>query len=403
MSEPRASKVDTKNIAYALHQFEESLDLLRDYIGFLSPVLKRRQTADIKKDAIDLMPLLLAFDRLDLDFELDDDQRKRLDQRVEGRLEITEAEHGVKLNFTDRDIEGKFASAVQNLSRALERTNHLNKSSVVSLVSAAETFMAQIVSAYLEKHPGIISKDSEYRFTLRDMSEFDTIDDARKFLIARKVENLIRGRFDECLRFIFGTLKVNSELFDEYQAYVIEVIQRRNIIVHNMSVVNAIYVSNVDDAIVKEFKAEVEKPLGCAREYLEDAIKCVESFFLLLAFRVFVKLEKDEEVIFDLFNEIAFKHLEAGRYEQGKLLYGLLCDLKGIKEQNKYIAVINRWQCFKWLGDFGVVEKEVESFDDSALSRQFRLARFALLDEEKEFFALMPDVIEKKDIRVERL
>ena len=50
------------------------------------------------------------------------------------------------------------------------------------------------------------------------------------------------------------------------------------------------------------------------------------------------------------------------------------------------LCKINRWQCYKWLGEFEKVKKEVEELDLSACRPKYQLGVLALLDKYEEFY-----------------
>src|SRR5690606_3327362 len=120
----------------------------------------------------------------------------------------------------------------------------LYKNSLISLLSSVEWFFSQILHFHYDKFPdsaGIKKKT----LTLEDLKNFNNLRDAELYLIDDKIETILRGSFKDWIEVLRQELKLNLGYLDSIEDELIEVYQRRNVLVHNGGVVNSIYISKV--------------------------------------------------------------------------------------------------------------------------------------------------------------
>lgn len=180
-------------------------------------------------------------------------------------------------------------------------------------------------------------------------------------------------------------------LVENYREYIFEVFQRRNLIIYNGGIVNSIYISKV----AQPFKDMVKlgDKIKIDRIYLENAINLFEKFFLILAAELWKKLEPNN-INRALLIQIAYNHLCLERWEMAESLSYFTMKDKGLPEKQVLGAQINYWQSLKWQGRFNEIKEQVERADFSAKNEIFQLTKFALLDNNYEFYNLLPKVLE---------
>ncbi|MGY6650108.1 hypothetical protein [Wenyingzhuangia sp. IMCC45574] len=118
----------------------------------------------------------------------------------------------------------------------------LSRSSFLMLNNYFEYLIADLLSYYYNKYKNSLN-EKEFKFTLKELNEFDSIEEATKDLIIKEVESLIIDKsFNELLEHFEDKLSISLEKqlikWDE----IIEVRERRHLIVHNSSVVNKKYI-----------------------------------------------------------------------------------------------------------------------------------------------------------------
>jgi hypothetical protein len=236
-------------------------------------------------------------------------------------------------------------------------------------------------------------------FSLQDLRELGSIEDARKSLIDSAVENILRGSFEDWLKFLREQVKLSLGYLST--DHLVEIFQRRNLLIHNAAVVNSIYVSRVAAPLREKWK--VGERIAVPRHYLGNAIALVELNFLLIAAELWKKLEPGNQRRSDLLVEINFDHLLAERWEiaEGRSLF--VKNDKQALERSQLIGQVNYWQTFKWSNRSEEVRPEIEKADFSAKEPLFQLALAALRDDLDKLFEILPEVLDSKKLSLDEL
>lgn len=119
----------------------------------------------------------------------------------------------------------------------------LSRSSFLMLNNYFEYLIADLLSYYYNKYKNSLN-EKEFKFTLKELNEYETIEEATKDLIVKEVENLIIDKsFNELLEHFENKLSISREEEIINWDEIIEIRERRHLIVHNSSVVNKKYIS----------------------------------------------------------------------------------------------------------------------------------------------------------------
>lgn len=383
----------------ALRKFAQNLEDLRDFVDLLAPVLTGRQESQFKQDAQYLAPLALVIHELNLDFmPADEGLRTRLQNTYEDKIEITRDGQGSdqKLNFKVKgDLAKPFSEAMKRMAKGKEQIALLYRSALISLVSAAEWYLSQLLHTYFDRFPDAAGS-GEKAFSLRDLKTLGSIEEAREYLIEMKVEEILRSSLDDWLKFFKTGPKLSMGYLDPYQEDLAEVFQRRDVVVHNGGVANRHYCARVSERHRKG--VEIGTPLPVSQEYLDCAISLFERSFLLIGAELWKKLDPLDDERGNVLMDISFKHLCAERWHVAETLSYFTAHDSKLSERSKMVGKVNFWQCMKWQGRFDEVRSDVASEDVSAKEDIYRLAKHALLDEEDAFAALLERMLDEKKI-----
>ncbi|CAD2223608.1 conserved hypothetical protein [Pseudoalteromonas sp. 3J6] len=381
-------------------EFSDNLESLRDFIELVDAHLNEKNSALIGESPTDFAPLMLLMKQK----HPEDFDEKKISKLVDG--------FGSKIDFIDNeeekstkiklDHEGskKFAGAMKRLAKTQKRKASLHQSSLVTIISYVEWFLAQLIHRYYEKNPNAIGlKDKQ--LSLNDLYEIGSIEDAKKYLIDTKVESVLRGSFKDWVTFLKEQMGLSMGYLKESEEILIEACQRRNLYVHNGGVVNSIYIKNCH---FKDSDApEIGNKLTCDNEYIEAILTSFEKSFLLISAELWKKCEPKNRDRFKVLIEMGHDHICNERYDIGKSLSYFLWGDKGQKEIDQIVAQINYWQSIKWKGEFSSIQKDVKNTDFSAKDSLFILAQHTLLDEFDEAFDLIPDVLKTDKLNFESL
>jgi hypothetical protein len=376
-------------------EFSENLESLRDFIELVDAHLNEKNKDLLGQSPIDFAPLMLFMKlKHPENFDLDDDKVSKLIKEFGSEIEFIDNEEKkstqIKLN---QEGSTKFFAAMKRFSKTQKRKLSLYQSSLVTIISYVEWFLAQLIHRYYDKNPNAIGlKDKQ--LSLNDLYEIGSIDEAKKYLTDTKVESVLRGSFKDWIAFLKDQMGLSMSYLKESEEVLIEACQRRNLYVHNGGVVNSIYLKNCN------FKngegPEVGFKLSCDNDYIENVLSVFEKSFLLIAAELWKKTEPKNQSRFKVLNSMAHDHICNERYDIGKSISFFLWGDKGQKEIDQTVAQINYWQAIKWSGDFSSIKSDIENADFSAKDSIFILAQCVLLDDFDKAFKLVPDVLKTK-------
>jgi len=392
-----------------ISNFSDNLNALRDFVDLIAPFLNKHQQEVIESQANDMLPLLLAFKKLLPEEGLNNiesnNNLEQLEQKLAEKVDIEILDNGsdnktAKLSFSNKNIQLSFTRALKTYLGTHRQQELLYRSSLITLTSTSEWFISQILHEYLEKNQGIIYT-KEKSFNLKDLEDFGSIEDARRFLIDSKVENLIRDSFEEWIKFFNTPIGLSMGYLKPHQNKLAEVYLRRNLIVHNGGRVNSIYRKKVAIEFKDDFALgdEVQVP----PDYLDASISLFELNFILIASELWKKLSPEDEVRANVLIDIAFNHLSSERWNIAEGLSYFVMNDKQMPERSRLIGQLNYWQSIKWQGGYEKIRFEVEKADFSAKEPLFQLARLALLDENEQFFQLLPEVLASRKLGYDHL
>ena len=278
----------------------------------------------------------------------------------------------------------------------------LYQNSLISLVSAGEWFLSQILHSQFDQYPnsaGIADKTLK----LSDLQSFENMEDAQQHLIEQKVEDVLRGSFEEWVSFLKNQFKLEMGYIEKWQNKLVEIIQRRNLLVHNGGNINSIYRRKVAPELQLYNSKDAPLKLSVSEEYLTESINVFETSFVLIAAELWKKQKPEDGNRSVVLNALAYQHLLSERWDIAESFSLFVKSDKQTSEIGRLTGLINYWQSVKWQGRFEEVQKDVEQEDLSAKQKIFRLSRFALLDDEGLFFNLLPQVLKNGGITVEDL
>lgn len=402
-----------------IKSFNSNILSLREFVDLIEPFLREKS----KEHQDKIAPLLLkglTSKILDDVENLEEDKREKLvkakeeyddkiyeifKEKIEVELdgEATNLKDGgvisAGLKITHRggiDIKTYF----DNARKSEEHIHELYKNSLLSLLSSVEWFFSQILHSFYAENSES-SGISKKTLTFSEIRELGSIEDAEKYLIDVKIEEILRSSFEDWTNLLKGELKLNMGYLDSVKENLIEVYQRRNLYVHNGGEINSIYLSKVDQSLIGDLKRGDRITLN--KEYLDDAIRKLHLTFILIASELWKKLAPDDKDRGEILIDISFENLIESRWDIAEgISYFIMKDAK-METVDKAVAQVNYWLCKKRLGNFDEVKKEVDTADFSDRKNIFQLALFALREEVDEFFQLLPDTLDSRQLNTERL
>jgi hypothetical protein len=260
--------------------------------------------------------------------------------------------------------------------------------------------LSQLLHMFFQKHPSALNA-KEKQFTFEELSNFSSLDDARSYLVSWKIENLLRGSYEDWIEYFRTQVKLELTVTTRHQERLVENFQRRNLFVHNDGVVNKIYLSKVAKSLTKP--EMLNKKLVVSKDYLFSAIDRFESSFLQLAFELWAKCEKNSEKRPNLIVHSTYDALKNKRWRVATEIAEIVEKDKAASEINILMARVNSWIARKKFEDKDKVFEEVNGFDVSAKDDLFKLAKHCLLEETESARSLAKRLEKAKQLSISNL
>lgn len=412
-----------------IKEFNQEIISIREFVELISPVVKGNSLKTLKSNEEALIPLFATVTKQNLQDRIEElktkiatpipeDESKAAEKELE---ELNESLDKVnrdlkkydKINLSVESVEEEgdhkkasikiegdlklFDSGMNEMKKAVDKVELLYRASFITLTSTCEFFLSRLLHFYYDLYPesaGIKDKS----LTLEDLKSFNSVDDAERFLIEKKVEQILRSELKNWFEVLKKELKLSLGYYESLKDELIECFQRRNILVHNGGKVNSIYHSKVSESY--KTKYEIDEKLVVDEKYLDQKICQIHLVFLLVAFELWKKKDKDDEERAETLIEIAYENMINKKWEVAK---GLSYFLMGDKSQpsiSQTVATLNYWLSIKRIGKFEEIKSELEKADYSDKSAVFRMALSSLKEDKEQFFRLLPQALKYEDLTI---
>lgn len=394
--------------------FNENLIGLRDFVELIDPFLNEK----LEEHDQHLQPLIMSAmlkELLNNEEEIAEKDKEKYTEFQQKLAKDLEAKYSeIPDVIIDKEKEGeqkkfsiKIANTNSEVSRHLDNVaknrSHIEllyTNSLISALSSVEWFFSQLLHFFYDKHPESAGVQKR-TMTLIELKSFGSIEDAEKYLIDVKIDEILRGNFESWINLLKTELSLGLGYLNDIMDELIEVYQRRNLFVHNGGVVNSIYLSKVKEN--QRNNVSLDDKLSVDKEYLDNAICKLQKAFVLIGAELWKKLDPEDISRGEILGDIVYENLLSSRWEicEG-LCYFSLKDSQ-IQPVDKVIAQINYWLCKKETGEYKSIEKEIQKADFSDKKEIFQLGLFALRGETGKILEILPTVLETNQTNIERL
>lgn len=394
-----------------LHQFNSNINGLREFVELIQPMLDEYHKSEREKYDKAFLPLAIAHKiHLEDDEELKLKLKEELNEMFDGEIEVTtksldeedneSEEDGKKLSFKVKGDTSKIDDAFEFQVKSSEQKDLLYVNSFINLLSSAEWFYSQILHFFYDQHPNAAGVKKK-TLTLEELKSFGTVEDAEKYLIDSKIEGLLRSSFSEWIETLKTELKLSLGYLDDFDDELIEIYQRRNLLVHNGGIVNSIYLSKVSQSLIEN--VETGNKLTVDENYLDNAIGKIHVLFSLIACELWKKQLPEDDERSDYLMSLNYQYLKRKNWNIAKLPNLFLSGDAKQPTIPKTYAKLNCWLCEKRSNDNKELRKELEKVDFSDKTIIIQLALASLKDDEDSFFMLLPKAVNSDELDPESL
>ena len=210
-------------------------------------------------------------------------------------------------NSINEDKLEKLAKILKKKPKfSVQNFNILSSSSFLMLNNYFEYLIADLLSYHYNKYKDTLNS-KEFKVSLKEMAEYETIEDLEKHLILKEVETLlVELSFDGLLNH-FKT-KFNISLNEDIINWDIinECRERRHLIVHNASIINKKYITRTNNPENKK----IGDKITIDKEYFQKVFNEIKLAGLLLSYECWGSWDKDKatKAIRDMLDE-SFENL----------------------------------------------------------------------------------------------
>lgn len=321
---------------------------------------------------------------------------------TEEKLNLTDEQKVVIQKFAQIDHK-TFLLKSRNFLRASSKivpiqASILRRSALISLASQFEYLIAELLHSFYLLYPQALPSE-ERVLSLADLRAMGSVEDAENHLIEREIDSLLRDSIEKQLEYFSSKrIKVNLEYLENYKDPLIEIFQRRNIIVHNDGIVNKIYLSRVSKNVLED-GIENGKRLDVTEDYLNKAIEVIYISGIILTQVCWRKWQKETiEAAENVYINLLYESLQEQQYEFTNLLKDFSLKLEYTSDRKKRVMIVNHAIALREQKQFEGMNQLINTLDWSSCALEFRVALYALRGDKDGLISLLPKAIAAKEI-----
>ncbi|MCG7346092.1 hypothetical protein MHZ92_18425 [Sporosarcina sp. ACRSL] len=285
---------------------------------------------------------------------------------------------------------------MENTIDASYDQTQFQNSLIVSLVIGLELLIADIFKDFIHNLDVSNQVIKDKPLTYYDLKNIGSIEDAKTFLLDQYIENLLRNSFEEWIKELDKKVNINLHSVRELKEEIIlvtETLQRRHLIIHNDGKINDLYINKIDPSLRNNLiKGET---LELDDGYIQSRISVFRKFGLILIY--LYGLKKYKNSLDDFFYD--YHGLLVGILDKDcggvRFIFDKFSELN-LEYSSKLMSKINYFLSYK-LNKDDSVDDEIDKFDTSALSVEYRMAKNILIGDDQaekdalEFFKSIDD------------
>jgi hypothetical protein len=306
---------------------------------------------------------------------------KDLVRYMYNNLLVENTEDGLSITSDSSFVRKVIDSHINESFKLDSDITQLLNSIIISLVTGMELLIAELFKDFIQnvdKSDFIKTKSLSYS----ELIKIGTIEEARVFLIDEYIEGLLKQSFkhwiDEIEKKMSIKVKSIPILFNDLEK-IFEVIQRRHLLIHNNGEINSLYLAKIHPDLVNGFEigdtAEIDK------EYIDQSITIFRRFGIVLTFIYAEKKHrKEKNELFSDYNNLLLTISNRNKNCLGaRYVYKEVSSDSTYDHESMLISKINYFLNYRHAGDFDKIKSEVENFNVSTLSVEYKMARNILL------------------------
>jgi hypothetical protein len=256
----------------------------------------------------------------------------------------------------------------------------LRKSLLALAVSDFELLISEVAEACMRELPRLVN--DEQAITLEQLKTFDNVEQATAHVIQRQVADLMR---QDLFTWEVWFQRVGVKLRDTTDSWplVVEILARRNVIVHNDGKANGQYLSKID-------KSTEHPPIGFDLApddaYLRQSVERLYAMGILLASGANLQIKPEEsDHVLRALRARASDCAEDGRFLVAHTIASVVLAKSRGRMRRELELEFKKilWVSMRECGSVEQMLKDVEQWDVTGLDRYYAHVRAVLLREQE--------------------
>lgn len=272
--------------------------------------------------------------------------------------------------------------------------DHLPEAMIIGLVSVFDAFLSQLLRAVFNLHPEIVlTSEREIKFS--DLVKFKSIEDARRAIIDREIDAVLRMSHDEHFEWMQNKFKIPLKSDLPIWPKFIELCERRNLLTHTGGIVSPQYLQNGQKHKFDVSKCAVGTKLGIDASYYKSAVSIVYEIGIKLCSVFWRKFADSEREMADkALNDLGFDLISHSAYDIAEvfLKFGTSALKKHHSEMGRRMMIINLANAILLQKRKPEAVKLLDKEDWSASSNNFLICVATIKGDMDEVLRLMDEI-----------
>ncbi len=266
-----------------------------------------------------------------------------------------------------------------------------------------ETLFSNLLHKYYITYPEALPS-TERLLSLSALRELGSIEDAEKYLVDKEVDSVLRHSTKDQISYLKQRLKLDLSFLETYLDDLVELSQRRNLLVHNGAIINRTYLSNVSPDLIEKYSFEEGDVLDVDEQYIINAIDIVYLCGVVLIQQGWRKWAKEDVYLANnVLSDSNFDTLTEERYTLTERLSKYAYTLDLLEDRTSRIAVINHAISLKQMDKNDEMEDELKKHDWTSSALDFQVALLALRNDTVGLIEIIPRAIAAEKINKKAL
>lgn len=248
-----------------------------------------------KEEPAAIMLLALTSHRIDPARSLlDPDLAKEVEEAIGQDIEVEKGNgDSVTIRVKSKRLASMWKNSLDRIRLSAGHWNILLQSALINGIAFLELAVSRLLTHLLTNHPES-ARIGDKQLRLDEIRSLGSLEEAEKYLIDQEVERLMFGGLATWLDYFKKQIKLTLNEYGKFHDHLVELFQRRHLVVHNGGIVNSLYLRKVHPRFTEELA--VGDRLQIDRDYIDRAITVLEvagAYFILEMWKKAEKVSRE--------------------------------------------------------------------------------------------------------------